>query len=301
MPQKVKLLTGLAILGTVALWGSAFAGIRYSLADYSPYHLALLRFLVASALLAVFAVAGRVRLPDAADLPLIFFAGFIGIGLYNPVLNYGAMTVSAGSTSFIISTAPIMTALIAFAFLGERISPPGWAGMLISLLGVGLIAFGQGGSLKFETGALFVFAAALATSVYFVVQKPLLNKYNSLEVASYTIWVGTVAMLPFIGGLPGAIAQARISSTLTIIYLGVFPAALAYILWSYVLSRLSASRSVCFLYTIPVAATALAYLLIGETPGALAAVGGCVSLLGVALLNTFGKVRVRSGQETNDG
>ncbi len=300
MQKKISLLTGLAIFGTVVLWGSAFVGIRYSLADYSPFHLALLRFLVASALLAVFAVAGRVRLPAAGDLPLIILTGVSGIGLYNLVLNYGAMTVSAGSTSFIISTAPLMTALIAFALLGERISPPGWAGMLISFLGVSLIAFGQGDSLQFESGALFVFVAAVSTSVYFVVQKPLLSRYSSFEVASYSIWVGTLTMLPFIGGLAGEIAHARISSTLTIVYLGIFPAALAYFFWSYVLSRLSASRSVSFLYLIPVAATLLAYLIIDETPGALAAAGGCSSLLGVALLNTFGEVRVKSRQVTSD-
>jgi drug/metabolite transporter (DMT)-like permease len=294
LPQKVSFLTGLAIFGTVVLWGSAFVGIRYSLADYSPFHLALLRFLVASAVLVVFAVAGRVRLPSARDLPLIVLTGFSGIGFYNLVLNYGAMTVNAGSTSFIISTAPIMTSLIAYAFLGERISPLGWCGMLISLMGVGLIAFGQGDSFQFESGALFVFVAAFSTSIFFVVQKPLLKKYNSVEVTCYSIWIGTLILLPFAGGLASEIAHAPLSSTLSVVYLGVFPAALAYLFWSYALSRLTASRSVSFLYMIPVAATLLAYLIIDEIPGALAAAGGCTSLLGVVLLNTFGRIKARS-------
>ncbi len=294
MPQKINLLTGLAIFGTVVLWGSAFVGIRFSLAHYSPYHLALLRFMVASACLALFAIIRPVRLPATHDLPLILLTGFSGIGLYNLVLNYGAMTVNAGSTSFIISTAPIITALIAYAFLGERISVPGWCGMLVSLMGVSLIAFGQGDSLLFETGALFVFTAALSTSVFFVVQKPLLKKYSSFEVTSYSIWIGTLIMLPFVGGLGSAIARAPLSSTLSVVYLGVFPAALAYFFWSYVLSRLTASRSVSFLYTIPVIATLLAYLIIDETPSSLAAAGGCASLLGVVLLNTFGKISVKS-------
>ncbi len=295
MQQKVSFLTGLAIFGTVVLWGSAFVGIRYSLADYSPFHLALLRFLVASAFLTLFAVGGKVRLPSARHLPLIFLTGFSGIGFYNMVLNYGAMTVNAGSTSFIISTAPIMTSLIAYAFLGERINPLGWCGMLVSLMGVGLIAFGQGDSFRFETGALFVFAAAFSTSVFFAVQKPLLKKYNSIEVTCYSIWIGTLILLPFVGGLAGEIARAPIGSTLSVVYLGIFPAALAYVFWSYALSRLTASRSVSFLYMIPVAATLLAYLLIDEIPGPMAIAGGCTSLLGVVLLNTFGRVRARSG------
>ena len=294
MRQKVSFLTGLAIFGTVVLWGSAFVGIRYSLADYSPFHLALLRFLVASAFLTVFAVAGRVRMPSARDLPLIFLTGFSGIGFYNLVLNYGAMTVNAGSTSFIISTAPIMTSLIAYAFLGERISPLGWCSMLVSLMGVSLIAFGQGDSFRFESGALFVFTAAFSTSIFFVIQKPLLKKYDSIEVTCYSIWIGTLFMLPFVGGLASVIAHAPLSSTLSVVYLGIFPAALAYFFWSYALARLPASRSVSFLYMIPVAATLLAYLLIDEVPGTLAAAGGCTSLLGVVMLNTFGRIRTRT-------
>lgn len=295
MPPKAGYLTALAIAGTVTLWASAFVGIRAALADYSPYHLALLRFLVASAFLAVFAIRGRVRPPSSRDLPLICLAGFSGIGFYNIVLNYGAMTVSAGSTSFIISTAPIITALIAFFFLHERINRAGWAGMVLSFAGVSLIAFGQGGALHFETGALYVFAAAVSTSVFFVIQKPLLKKYGSFELTCYSIWVGTLTMLPFAGGLGRAVSLAPLSSTLTIVYLGIFPAALAYFFWSYVLSRLTASRSVSFLYLIPVVASLMAYLVLGEMLSPLAAAGGCSSLLGVILLNAFGKIKAGAG------
>lgn len=292
MYGRITLLTGFAIAGTVVLWGSAFVGIRAALADYTPFHLALLRFLVASVFLAVFALGGRVRKPDRADLPLIFLIGFSGIGFYNIALNYGAMTVTAGSSSFIISTAPIITALIAYMFLGERINRVGWAGMAVSFAGVNLIAFGEGGSMHFETGALFVFASAISTSVYFVVQKPLLRKYGSFEVAAYAIWFGTLTMLPFAGGLTEAVSGAPLVSTMIIVYLGVFPAALAYFFWSYVLARLTASRSVSFLYLIPVVASLLAYVLLGEVPSMLAAAGGCASLLGVILLNTYGRVKV---------
>ena len=297
MQQINTLLTALAIAGTVILWASAFVGIRYSLADYSPFHVALLRFLVASLFLALFAARGSVRLPSRRDLPIIFVTGFSGIGIYNLLLNYGAMTVTAGSSSFIISTAPIMTALIAFVFLGERINRAGWCGMLLSFLGVNLIAFGQGGTLRFEIGAVFVFLAAFSTSVFFVIQKPLLTRYSSFEVTSYSIWTGTLTMLPFAGGLAHAVSHAPVLSTLTIVYLGIFPAALAYLFWSYALSRLSASRSVSFLYLIPVAATVMALLLINEVPSKLAAAGGCTSLLGVILLNTLGKIKTRQQQE----
>ena len=290
MQNKDRYLTAAAVAGTVVLWASAFVGIRAALADYSPFHLALLRFLVASLFLAVFAALGRVRWPAIQDLPRIIATGFFGIGIYNLALNYGAMTVSAGSTSFIISTAPIMTALLSIFFLGEKINRIGWAGMLLSFCGVNLIAFGEGGSLKFETGAVFVFFSAICTSIYFVIQKPLLARYGSFEVASYSIWVGTAVMLTFLPGLAAAVQGARLAGTLTVVYLGVFPAALAYFFWAYVLARFPASRSVSFLYLIPVVATLLAYLILHEMLSPLSLTGGGLSLTGVIILNRFGKI-----------
>jgi drug/metabolite transporter (DMT)-like permease len=162
--------------------------------------------------------------------------------------------------------------------------------MLFSFCGVNLIAFGEGGALKFEIGAIYVFAAAVCTSIYFVIQKPLLARYGSFEMTSYSIWVGTAVMLPCFPGLAGAIGSARVASTLTVIYLGVFPAALAYFFWSYVLARFPASRSVSFLYLVPVVATLLAYLWLGEVPSPLSITGGCFSLTGVVILNRFGGI-----------
>ncbi len=88
---------------TLVLWASAFAGIRAALAGpglagplaYSPGQLAVFRFLVASAVLAVVAVATRLKLPKLRDLPTIALAGFLGITVYHVALNYGEIKVSA--------------------------------------------------------------------------------------------------------------------------------------------------------------------------------------------------------------
>ncbi len=89
----------LAALGiTVFFWASAFAGIRVGLESYSPGHVALLRFLVASAALALYAVARRMRLPELRDLPAVVLSGFLAFTVYHVALNYGESTVSARST-----------------------------------------------------------------------------------------------------------------------------------------------------------------------------------------------------------
>jgi uncharacterized membrane protein len=116
----------LAALGlTVTLWASAFPGIRAALAWYTPEHLAVVRNLVAVGAFAVYAAATRLGPPVVHDLPGLLLIGLLGT-LQQLALNYGARTVSAGAVSFLVGTVPIFTALLAIAFLGERLHVWGW-------------------------------------------------------------------------------------------------------------------------------------------------------------------------------
>ena len=278
-----------AIAVTLIFWASAFAGIRAGLDAYSPWHLALLRFLVASLVLALYAAATHMRLPDWRDLPAIAVSGFLGITVYHTALNYGEVSVTAGAASLLIASAPVFTALLAITILGERIGARGWAGIGISFAGVAVIALGEGKALGLELGALVVLLAAIATSIFTVVQKPYLAKYTPLEFATYTIWTGTLFMLPYTPGLAEQVVSAPVASTLAVVYLGVFPGAIAYTTWAYTLSRVSASKAASTLYLSPVLATLIAWAWLGEIPSVLSLAGGATALTGVILVGTQGR------------
>src|SRR5215213_1869524 len=97
-----------ALVVTTVLWASAFAGIRTGLEAYGPGQVARFRF--ASAVLAGYATLTRMRLPERRDLPAVFLAGLLAFAVYHVALNYGEVTVSAGSASILIATAPAFTA-----------------------------------------------------------------------------------------------------------------------------------------------------------------------------------------------
>lgn len=284
-----------AIIVALVLWASAFAGIRAGLQSFGPGQVALLRFATASAAFAVWAIATRMRLPDARDLPRIAVAGFLGITVYHVALNFGEVTVSAGAASLIISTSPILTALLSAVVLHERLSARAWGGIVVSFAGVALISLGEGGGLAFDPGAALVFLAAISTSGYFIVSKPLLRHYKALEFTAYAIWAGTLPMLVFAPGLLEQMPHATLSSIGAVIYMGVFPGAVAYALWSYALARMPASTLSTFLYFQPVNAIVIAWLWLGEVPSLLALVGGAISLAGVVAVNTRNAVRRSSG------
>ncbi|MDY0087460.1 MAG: DMT family transporter [Coriobacteriia bacterium] len=287
-PQRNDPTTLLAITIALLLWASAFAGIRAGLQSFGPGQVALLRFTTASGAFAVWALLTRMRLPDARDLPRIALAGFLGITVYHVALNFGEVTVSAGAASLIISASPIITALLSVIFLGERLSAWGWGGIVISFAGVALISLGEGGGLTFAPGAALVAVAAISTSAYFIVSKPLLRRYSALEFTSYAIWAGTVPMLVFAPGLIEQMPSAAPSSIWAVIYMGVFPGAVAYALWSHALARMPASSLSTFLYFQPVNAIVIAWLWLGEVPAPLALVGGVISLAGVVAVNARG-------------
>lgn len=288
MSRAFSIRTWLALAVTVLLWASAYAGIRAALRAYGPSHLALLRFLVASGVIAIYASVAHLRRPRARDVPGLVFTGAIGISFYNLALNYGETRVSAGAASLLIASTPIWTALLAALKLGERLNWLGWCGVGASFGGVALIASAEGEGIRLSVQALVILAAAIASALYIVLQKQFLERYSALEFTAYSIWAGTLLMLPLGSGLARAIMSAPRQGTVAAIYLGVFPAAIAYVAWAYVLSHGAAGRTASFLYLTPVMAILVAWVWLGEIPRTLSLLGGVLALAGVVVVNLWG-------------
>ena len=278
----------IAIGITILLWASSFAAVRASLQAFTPGHIALFRFLIASILLAVSALITHTKLPALKDIPVIFLLGFLGVFAFHTAQNYGQVTVTAGSAGMIISSVPIFTAILATIFLGEKLKLWGWLSIFISFLGVSLIALGEREGVKFDFGVIFLLLAAIVAAIYFVLQKPYLIRYTALQLVTYMIWAGTLLLLVFTPGLIEEVANAPIEATIATIYLGIFPSAVAYVTWSYALSRAPATIVASFLYLQPVFAVIIAWIWLNEIPALISMIGGVVTILGVFLVNKYG-------------
>ncbi len=273
------------------LWGSAFPGIKLGLSGLSAPHLTLLRFLVASLCFVVYLAITKKRLsPERRDLPTFLLAGVLGITIYHLALNYGEVHVSAGAASLIIATAPALTAIVAFFTLGDRLPLLGWAGIGVSFAGVILIVSGDSAGLGLNPFALLILVSALATAFFAVLQKPLFARYRAVEVTAFCAWAGTLPLLVFLPGFFADVAGAGAVPLAATVYIGVFPAAIAYAQFSYAISKLPVSLATTFLYAVPVFSLGFAWLLLGEVPSPMTILGGVVALSGIGLV-TYAKQR----------
>lgn len=282
--RRTELLAAGAAVVTVVLWASAFVSIRSAGEEYSPGALALGRLLVGSLVLGVICLVRREGLPPRAAWPGIAISGLLWFGFYSVVLNWGEQQVDAGTAALVVNIGPILIALLGARLLGDPMPPRLLAGMAVSFAGavtVGLSMSGGGGSSVL--GVVLCLLAAVGYAGGVVAQKPALGHASALQVTTYGCLVGAVLCLPFTGQLISEAADAPLSATLNMVYLGVFSLALAFTTWAYALARTTASRMGATTYAVPALVVLMSWLALGEVPGPLTLAGGALCLAGVAV------------------
>ncbi len=280
-----------ALAVTVLTWASAFPAIRVGLDGYGPWALALLRLLVASAVLGAVALFAGLRLPPVGLWPRIVLAGLLGQTLYQGLLMTGERTVPAGTASLLIATAPVFSVLGASVLLRERLGRR-WVGMAVAFAGAALVglSLGVGGGVRAGSGAgvgaVVVLAAALCQGLFHVVVKPLAEQLGAVAATAWTTWAGAVLLLPALPQLVREMPLAGWSASAAAVYLGVVPSAIGFLTWTKAVARTSIARSTVSLYLVPVVAVTMAWVWLGERPTVVAVVGGALAVLGVVLVRS---------------
>lgn len=281
--SPVKLVLAMAFV--VGCWGYSPTGIHIGLQAYDPGNLALLRFLLASAFMAVVAVFRGISLPNRRDLPLLFALGFFAVSLHHVALNFGQQSVSAGASSVLAQTTPLFSTLLARFVFKDRVSAWRWGCVFLGLIGVVIVVAGDHGLGSIDAHGLLILLAAVSWSFYFALQKHHSRRYDGLTLVCYTVWFGTLLLLAYLPGLVRQVITAPVEVQLAVIGLGIFPSALAYLAWAYVLTHVDLSRATMTLYLIPPTAMAIASFALGERPTLMIIGGALVVLVSVLALN----------------
>ena len=299
----------LAAVGcTLVLWASAFVAIRHLGHDFSAGALSLGRLLVASICLGVAAVStsspngkgsttgrssgirGRLPHPTRREWLMLLTIGVLWFGVYNVALNQGERQVDAGTAAMLIQISPVLIAFLAAVFLHERFTAYLAGGLTLAFAGVALIALSPshssagnqpGGS--HVVGVLLCLLSAVVYSISLILQKPLVGRLKAVHVTWLACSVGAIVCLPFAGQLVHQMGEAPASSSWWLVYLGVFPTAIAFTTYAFALQHMDASSLGVTTYLVPPITIVLGLVFLGEAPPALAYVGGVLALVGVAV------------------
>ncbi|WP_421534514.1 DMT family transporter [Pseudomonas marginalis] len=286
-PSPVKLT--LVIASVILCWAYSPIGVHMGLHSYSPGQLALLRFLIASLFMGGVALVMGIGRPRLRDVPWLLVLGFFGVFLHHTAINYGQQWVTAAASSVLAQSAPLFSVLVAFFCLKERVSAWRWGCVLLGLLGVLVVIWGDQGLGEIDPRGLLILLAAVSWSVYFALQKHYAHRYSPLTMACYMVWAGTLMLCVNLPGLPAAVVQAPLAENVAVLVLGIFPSALAYLAWGYVLKHVEVSRASVAMYLIPPVAMVMAATLLGEHIAVQVMLGAVIVLASVAAISLEGR------------
>jgi drug/metabolite transporter (DMT)-like permease len=282
--SRTQLHVAAAALVSVALWASAFVGIRAAGSEFGPGQLAAGRLLIGCVVLGILVALRRAPLPSRRELPLIVLCGLLWFALYNVALNAGEQRVDAGTASMIIRIGPVLIALLAGLVLKEGFSRHVFAGGAIALGGTAVIALATAdtGASSID-GTLLCVIAAAAYAGGVVTEKVVLRSVSALHTVFLCCAVGALACSPFVPSLVEEVATASGGSIAWLAYLGVFPTAVAFTTWAYALARSAAAPLGALANLGPPISILLAWSMLHETPQPIALAGGATCLAGVAV------------------
>lgn len=228
------------------------------------------------------------KLPRRKDLPYFMLAGALGFFFYMIAFNLGQKTVTASTGSIVIATVPLLTAFIARFVYREKLSFIQWVALIIEFAGVAVLTL-MNGILSFNIGLVWLFLAALALSLYNLLQRRLTKKYTALQTSAFSIFFGTILLSVF---LPVSVKQVFDAPPIQWVYLvilGVFSSAIAYVSWSKAFAKAEKTSQVSnYMFVTPFLTSLLGFLLADEIPELSTLAGGAIILCGVFVFN-FGE------------
>ncbi|MDQ4052696.1 MAG: DMT family transporter [Actinomycetota bacterium] len=269
---------------TLFFWASAFVAIRHLGHDFSPGALSLGRVAIGALVLGVVALSRGVVWPTGRQWGSIAAIGVLWFAIYNIALNEGETRVDAGTAAMLIQVSPVLIAVLAALFLSEKFTVYLAAGLALAFSGVAVIGLSTSpGGDRDLVGVLLCLVSAVVYSISLVLQKPLVAKLSALQVTWLACTVGAIVCLPYAGTLVEEVGEAPTSSILWVVYLGVFPTAIAFTTYAFALNHMTASSLGVTTYLVPPLTIVMGLIFLGEVPPTMAYVGGALALVGVSL------------------
>jgi len=259
----------------------------------SPLMGSFARYVIACVALLIAAFVLEGGLPKLTPKQLLgtIVLGLLGVFAYNLFFMGALARLPASRAALIIAMNPVITISISSLVLGERLSAVRWLGVAVALLGVWIVV-SHGDIVSVAAagvgmGELFMLCAVTSWALYTVIGRQVLKGLSPLAATNYaalwgTLMLGAVAARHF-GEL--SMAQFDWKVVVSLLYLGVFGTAVAFVWYYTSIKRLGASVTAIFTNLVPVFGVIISVLLLGESLLASMLIGGAVAICGVMMVS----------------
>jgi drug/metabolite transporter (DMT)-like permease len=289
------------------LWGTGFYFGRLALNEMSVEWMVLYRFVFASlGMLPVMLMhrSSRLRLTWTELRVLLIAAGF-GVPLQFLLQFHGLVRTTVSHASLMVGAMPVMLAVAAALFAGEKLDRLGWVALCGSTVGAGLVTLGgsraaAGREVPTLAGDLLVIASLFIALGWILLSKKLMETHSPSVVTAYTILTGAGTLAIWVPGpwllsplthsnvQPPPFAHVSLTAWTSLAISGLACTATTTLLWNWGIHHVPASRAGVFLNIEPVTGSVLGVVLLGEHLGPYAWVGGALILAAAVALTTRG-------------
>ena len=267
MHGQGRRLAIICLVVAMALWGSSFIALKFAFAELPPLWVIFGRMLLGSV---VFLLAWRWR--GRVEYRRGDWKYLLGLAACEPCLYFifealALQNTSASQAGMITALLPLLVAVGAYAYLGERISRTTLVGFLLAVVGAIWLSLAGEPDVHAPNpllGNFYEFLAILCAVGYTLLLKHLSERYSAFFLTAMVAFVGSLFFLPLAlvsAPFPSEVSALGLGAVL---YLGVVVTVGAYGLYNLGVSRLPASQASGFINLIPVFTLVFAMLLLGE-------------------------------------
>lgn len=270
----------------VLLWATGFIGARYAMPYMEPFAFLTARFLIAAAILFVLLLPAGIRWPKARIAMHAAIAGCLIHGVYLGCVFWAIRDgMPAGMSALVVGLQPLITASIAVPFLGEKLGPRHWAGLIAGFAGVAIVLSPEIGS---AAGVNAVTIAACVVAVIGISTGTVWQKrfVEAVDLKAVTM-IQYLAAAVFVGLLSTAferhtvILSGELVFALAWLVLVLSIAAVLLLMW--LIREGAVSRVSSLFYLVPAVTALMAWALFGEKLTVVQLFGMAVTAAGVAL------------------
>ncbi len=297
MTQPKRRLFGFGACALAScFWGCGFFFGKIAEAEMSSSFMVLYRFLFAIVPLLPLALRRLPRL-DRREWGMLLLASFLGVPLQFLIQFYGLSLTTVSHASLMVGTMPVILALGAVLFAGERLDAVGWLALAGSTAGAALIALGGRHQAGAEPGGpslagdLLIVASLSIALFWILLNKRLLEQHNHLTISAWGLLLGTAMLVPWVllrHGLP-PVAGVSARAWWALAGSGVLCTATTTLLWNWGMTQVPASQAGVLLNMEPLIGSLLGVFALGEHLGPSAWAGGGLILAAAITLTTRGE------------